>query len=450
MEAAPCYNTEKRKCSGKQIYVSGRIYRRDHMSMNQTPASERVHIGFFGKRNAGKSSVLNAVTGQDLAVVSDVRGTTTDPVYKSMELLPLGPVVMMDTPGIDDEGELGELRVRKSYQVLNKTDVAVLVIDGGAGASPEDAALIERIREKGIPYIVVINKKEIALPGIVENTVKTLGLAEPGRAGQERGETMCRVLQASALTGEGISELKEQIAAAAKTEEPEQYLVRDLLEPSDIAVLVVPIDKAAPKGRLILPQQQTIRDILEADAVSIVVKENELKNILPELQKKPKLVITDSQVFGKVASDTPDDILLTSFSILFARYKGDLESVVRGVTALDTLENGDTVLISEGCTHHRQCGDIGTVKLPAWIKEYTGKDVNIETTSGTEFPDDLSAYKMILHCGGCMLNEREMNYRLKCAEDQNVPMTNYGIAIAYMKGILKRSVEVFPDIYKLL
>ena len=450
MEAAPCYNTEKRKCSGKQIYVSGRIYRRDHMSMNQTPASERVHIGFFGKRNAGKSSVLNAVTGQDLAVVSDVRGTTTDPVYKSMELLPLGPVVMMDTPGIDDEGELGELRVRKSYQVLNKTDVAVLVIDGGAGASPEDAALIERIREKRIPYIVVINKKEIALPGIVENTVKTLGLAEPGRAGQEREETMCRVLQASALTGEGISELKEQIAAAAKTEESEQYLVRDLLEPSDIAVLVVPIDKAAPKGRLILPQQQTIRDILEADAVSIVVKENELKNILPELQKKPKLVITDSQVFGKVASDTPDDILLTSFSILFARYKGDLESVVRGVTALDTLENGDTVLISEGCTHHRQCGDIGTVKLPAWIKEYTGKDVNIETTSGTEFPDDLSAYKMILHCGGCMLNEREMNYRLKCAEDQNVPMTNYGIAIAYMKGILKRSVEVFPDIYKLL
>lgn len=420
------------------------------MSMNQTPASERVHIGFFGKRNAGKSSVLNAVTGQDLAVVSDVRGTTTDPVYKSMELLPLGPVVMMDTPGIDDEGELGELRVRKSYQVLNKTDVAVLVIDGGAGASPEDAALIERIREKGIPYIVVINKKEIALPGIVENTVKTLGLAEPGRAGQERGETMCRVLQASALTGEGISELKEQIAAAAKTEEPEQYLVRDLLEPSDIAVLVVPIDKAAPKGRLILPQQQTIRDILEADAVSIVVKENELKNILPELQKKPKLVITDSQVFGKVASDTPDDILLTSFSILFARYKGDLESVVRGVTALDTLENGDTVLISEGCTHHRQCGDIGTVKLPAWIKEYTGKDVNIETTSGTEFPDDLSAYKMILHCGGCMLNEREMNYRLKCAEDQNVPMTNYGIAIAYMKGILKRSVEMFPEIYRLL
>lgn len=450
MKAAPCYNTEKRKCSGKQIYVSGRIYRRDHMSMNQTPASERVHIGFFGKRNAGKSSVLNAVTGQDLAVVSDVRGTTTDPVYKSMELLPLGPVVMMDTPGIDDEGELGELRVRKSYQVLNKTDVAVLVIDGGAGASPEDAALIERIREKGIPYIVVINKKEIALPGIVENTVKTLGLAEPGRAGQERGETMCRVLQASALTGEGISELKEQIAAAAKTEEPEQYLVRDLLEPSDIAVLVVPIDKAAPKGRLILPQQQTIRDILEADAVSIVVKENELKNILPELQKKPKLVITDSQVFGKVASDTPDDILLTSFSILFARYKGDLESVVRGVTALDTLENGDTVLISEGCTHHRQCGDIGTVKLPAWIKEYTGKDVNIETTSGTEFPDDLSAYKMILHCGGCMLNEREMNYRLKCAEDQNVPMTNYGIAIAYMKGILKRSVEMFPEIYRLL
>ena len=410
------------------------------MGMNQTPASERVHIGFFGKRNAGKSSVMNAVTGQDLAVVSEVRGTTTDPVYKSMELLPLGPVVMMDTPGIDDEGELGVLRVKKSYQVLNKTDVAVLVIDGSEGASSEDAALMERIRDKQIPYVVVINKKELTPSGAVEKISVTLGMTDG----------TVRPIQVSAVTGEGIHELKEQIAAAANTEEPERYLVRDLLEPSDIAVLVVPIDKAAPKGRLILPQQQTIRDILEADAVSVVVKENELKNILPQLNKKPKLVITDSQAFGKVAKDTPEDILLTSFSILFARYKGDLESVVRGVTALDTLEDGDTVLISEGCTHHRQCGDIGTVKIPAWIKEYTGKDVIIETTSGTEFPDDLTGYKMILHCGGCMLNEREMKYRQKCAEDQGVPMTNYGIAIAYMKGILKRSVEVFPEICQLL
>lgn len=410
------------------------------MGMNQTPTSERVHIGFFGKRNAGKSSVMNAVTGQDLAVVSEVRGTTTDPVYKSMELLPLGPVVMMDTPGIDDEGELGVLRVKKSYQVLNKTDVAVLVIDGSEGASSEDAALMERIRDKQIPYVVVINKKELTPSGAVEKISVTLGMTDG----------TVRPIQVSAVTGEGIHELKEQIAAAANTEEPERYLVRDLLEPSDIAVLVVPIDKAAPKGRLILPQQQTIRDILEADAVSVVVKENELKNILPQLNKKPKLVITDSQAFGKVAKDTPEDILLTSFSILFARYKGDLESVVRGVTALDTLEDGDTVLISEGCTHHRQCGDIGTVKIPAWIKEYTGKDVIIETTSGTEFPDDLTRYKMILHCGGCMLNEREMKYRLKCAEDQGVPMTNYGIAIAYMKGILKRSVEVFPEICQLL
>ena len=407
------------------------------MSMNQTPASERVHIGFFGKRNAGKSSVMNAVTGQDIAVVSDVRGTTTDPVYKSMELLPLGPVVMMDTPGIDDEGELGALRVKKSYQVLNKTDVAVLVIDGSIGASPEDAALMERIKAKNIPYVVVINKKELISPGAAEKISDTLGVTG-------------RLIQVSALAGDGINELKEEIAKAANTGEPERYLVRDLLKPSDIAVLVVPIDKAAPKGRLILPQQQTIRDILEADAVSVVVKENELKSLLPQLNKKPKLVITDSQVFDKVAEDTPDDIMLTSSSILFARYKGDLESVVRGVTALDSLEDGDTVLISEGCTHHRQCGDIGTVKLPAWIQAHTGREVRIETTSGTEFPDDLSGYKLILHCGGCMLNEREMKYRLKCAEDQGVPMTNYGIAIAYMKGILRRSVEPFPEIYRLL
>lgn len=408
------------------------------MSMNQTPASERVHIGFFGRRNAGKSSVMNAVTGQDLAVVSDVRGTTTDPVYKSMELLPLGPVVMMDTPGIDDEGELGALRVRKSYQVLNKTDAAVLVIDGGVGVTPEDKALLKRIREKKIPYVIAVNKKELAAPDALEKIVDELS-SEDGQ-----------IIAVSATTGEGIDELKEQIAAAADTEEPERYIVRDLLKPSDMAVLVVPIDKAAPKGRLILPQQQTIRDILEADAVSVVVKETELKNVLGQFQNKPKMVITDSQAFEKVAADTPEDILLTSFSILFARYKGDLAAVVKGVTALDTLEDGDAILISEGCTHHRQCDDIGTVKLPRWIREYTGKEIRIETTSGTEFPDDLTKYKMIVHCGGCMLNEREMKYRLKCAEDQGVPMTNYGITIAYMKGILKRSVEVFPEIFEML
>lgn len=408
------------------------------MSMNQTPASERVHIGFFGRRNAGKSSVMNAVTGQDLAVVSDVRGTTTDPVYKSMELLPLGPVVMMDTPGIDDEGELGALRVRKSYQVLNKTDVAVLVIDGSVGVTPEDKALLKRIREKKIPYVIAVNKKELAAPDALEKIVDELS-SEDGQ-----------IIAVSAATGEGIDELKEQIAAAADTEEPERYIVRDLLKPSDVAVLVVPIDKAAPKGRLILPQQQTIRDILEADAVSVVVKETELKNVLGQFQNKPKMVITDSQAFERVAADTPEDILLTSFSILFARYKGDLAAVVKGVTSLDTLEDGDAILISEGCTHHRQCDDIGTVKLPRWIREYTGKEIRIETTSGTEFPDDLTKYKMIVHCGGCMLNEREMKYRLKCAEDQGVPMTNYGITIAYMKGILKRSVEVFPEIFEML
>lgn len=415
------------------------------MSMNQTPASERVHIGFFGRRNAGKSSVMNAVTGQDLAVVSDVRGTTTDPVYKSMELLPLGPVVMMDTPGIDDEGELGALRVRKSYQVLNKTDAAVLVIDGTVGAAPEDMALLERIREKNIPCVIVVNKKEAAEEAILKKTVDQLC---PEKDGSE--ESAAQVICVSAATGEGIPELKELIASAARKEEPERYIVRDLLDPSDTAVLVVPIDKAAPKGRLILPQQQTIRDILEADAVSVVVKETELKNVLGQFREKPKLVITDSQAFEKVAADTPEDILLTSFSILFARYKGDLAAVVKGVTALDTVEDGDVILISEGCTHHRQCDDIGTVKLPRWIREYTGKEIRIETTSGTEFPDELTKYKMIIHCGGCMLNEREMKYRLKCAEDQGVPMTNYGIAIAFMKGILKRSVEVFPEIYEML
>ena len=408
------------------------------MSMNQTPMSERVHIGFFGKRNAGKSSVMNAVTGQEIAVVSDVRGTTTDPVHKSMELLPLGPVVMMDTPGIDDEGDLGALRVRKSYQVLNKTDAAVLVIDGAEGVSKEDSELVARIRRKKIPFLVAVNKRDIAPEGAVHRVREELGLDDS------------QIVAVSASDGTGINELKERIARTARTEETQKYIVRDIISPSDFVVLVVPIDKAAPKGRLILPQQQTIRDILDGDAVSIVVKDCELKETLQKLGKKPKLVITDSQAFSKVSADTPDDILLTSFSILFARYKGNLETAVRGVTAVDGLRDGDVVLISEGCTHHRQCDDIGTVKIPRWIREYTGKKVQFETTSGTEFPDDLSRYRMVIHCGGCMLNEREMKYRLSCAQDQDVPMTNYGILIAYVKGILKRSVEVFPEISALL
>lgn len=412
------------------------------MSMNQTPMSERVHIGFFGKRNAGKSSVMNAVTGQDIAVVSEVRGTTTDPVYKSMELLPLGPVVMMDTPGIDDEGELGALRVKKSYQVLNRTDTAVLVLDGTAGVSREDAALLERIRRKKLPYIIVVNKKDALSDPAVEEQEDRV------RAQLDLSEE--QLLSVSAADGTGINELKERLACLAQEEGPERYIVRDLIGPSDLVVLVVPIDKAAPKGRLILPQQQTIRDILEADAVSVVVKENELRGTLERLGEKPKLVITDSQAFRKVAEDTPEDILLTSFSILFARYKGNLEEAVRGVAALDTLQDGDAILISEGCTHHRQCDDIGTVKIPRWIREYTGKEIRFETTSGTEFPDELGKYKLVVHCGGCMLNEREMRYRLACARDQGVPMTNYGILIAHTQGILKRSVQVFPEIAKIL
>lgn len=408
------------------------------MSMNQTPMSERVHIGFFGKRNAGKSSVMNAVTGQDLAVVSEVKGTTTDPVYKSMELLPLGPVVMMDTPGIDDEGELGKLRVKKSYQVLNKTDAAVLVIDGLSGASEEDAAMLKKIRKKQIPYTVVLNKQDLASEKIKEQTMHILGIS---------GEQMLCV---SAADGTGINELKERIAQIAEPEESKLRIVGDMISPSDFIMLVVPIDSAAPKGRLILPQQQTIRDILEADAVSVVIKEDRVRETIESLGKKPRLVITDSQAFETVAADTPEDILLTSFSILFARYKGNLEMAVKGVTTLDKLKNGDKILISEGCTHHRQCDDIGTVKIPRWIRECTGKEIQFETTSGTQFPDELGEYKLIVHCGGCMLNEREMKYRLSCAEDQGVPITNYGILIAYIKGILKRSVELFPEISSLL
>lgn len=408
------------------------------MQMNQTPSSERVHIGFFGRRNAGKSSVLNAVTGQDLAVVSDVKGTTTDPVQKSMELLPLGPVVVIDTPGIDDEGELGALRVKKSYQVLNKSDAAVLVVDASLGLCEEDFAFIEHIQKKQIPYAVAFNKSDLAPSASLAKDLQYLK------------EHQIDFVSVSTADLSGIDTLKEKIATLAKTEDTKLRIVADLIHPSDFVVLVVPIDKAAPKGRLILPQQQTIRDILEADATAIVVKEYELRDTLSHLGKKPRLVITDSQVFAKVSADTPADIMLTSFSILFARYKGNLPALIKGVTALEQIEDGDKILVSEGCTHHRQCDDIGSVKLPRWIRQYTGKEPEFVFSSGTEFPTDLSPYKMIVHCGGCMLNEREMKYRLACAKDQNIPMTNYGILIAYIQGILKRSVEPFPAVSMML
>lgn len=407
------------------------------MGLNQTPASERVHISFFGKRNAGKSSVINAVTGQDLAIVSEVRGTTTDPVYKTMELLPVGPVMVIDTPGIDDEGELGALRVKKSYQVLNKTDVAVLVVDGQQGIGPEDERLIQRFQEKEIPFLIVCNKMD---------------LVETTESNKEKiPEVYCdHAVWVSAKDNLNIHQLKEAIAVLGKQEENEKKIVGDLLAPNDMVVLVVPIDSAAPKGRLILPQQQTIRDILEADASSIVVKENGLKEALEKLGTKPRLVITDSQAFASVSKDTPEDILLTSFSILFARYKGDIAAAITGAKALEKIEDGDKILIAEGCTHHRQCDDIGTVKLPRWVRSYTGASPEFVFTSGTEFPDDLSRYKMVIHCGGCMLNEREMKYRGACAKDQGVPMTNYGIAIAYMNGILKRTIKPFPELKDIL
>lgn len=407
------------------------------MGMNQTPSSERVHIGLFGKRNAGKSSVINAVTNQDIAIVSAVRGTTTDPVYKSMELLPLGPVMLIDTPGLDDEGELGALRVQKGLDVLRKTDIALLIVDGTAGMSSEDERLEEELKKRGLPYLVVFNKWDL---------VQEKSAGEENSGAEPEDERHIRV---SARTGEGIQELKERLARMVPAGK-EKRLVGDLLEPQDLVALVVPIDKAAPKGRLILPQQQTIRDVLESGAVSVVVREKELKETLKKLGTKPKLVITDSQVFGLVDRDTPEDILLTSFSILFARYKGNLAQAVRGAGALESLRDGDKILISEGCTHHRQCDDIGTVKLPRWIENYTGKKPEFVFTSGTGFERNLKEYHMIVHCGGCMLNEQEMQYRLKMAENQGVPMTNYGILIAYMKGILERSLQPFPDMAALL
>lgn len=399
------------------------------MSLNDSPTAERIHIGIFGKRNAGKSSVMNAITGQEIAIVSNIKGTTTDPVYKTMELLPLGPVVIIDTPGLDDDSDLGNARVQKAYQILNKTDIAIIVIDATVGISNEDDSIIERIKEKQIPYLIVYNKVDLLTQDCV---------------------TTENEISVSTTANTTINELKEMLCKRYPTKENDRRIIGDLLDPSDFVILVVPIDKAAPKGRLILPQQQTIRDILDSNATAIVVKEYELKETLENLNKKPKIVITDSQVFAKVNADTPNDILLTSFSILFARYKGDLKTVVQGAKVIDSLKDGDKILISEGCTHHRQCDDIGTVKLPRFIKNYTKKEFQFEFTSGMGFPDDLSQYKLIIHCGGCMLNEREMKYRIACANDLSIPITNYGILIAYMQGILKRSVKPFPNIYNLL
>ncbi len=399
------------------------------MSLNSTPSGERVHIGFFGRRNAGKSSIVNAVTDQNLAIVSDTKGTTTDPVYKAMELLPMGPVMIIDTPGFDDEGELGEMRIHKARQVLNKTDIAILAVDASEGMKACDRQLITLYEAKNIPYLIVMNKEDLL------STVP---------------EAKDHEIYISAKDKSGIQELKERIAHLVPTDTLTGKLVGDILHAGETAILVVPIDSAAPKGRLILPQQQVIRDVLEVDGIADVVKTDRLKDAIENCRTKPAMVITDSQAFKEVSAITPEDIPLTSFSILMARYKGILKSSILAVAAIEKLQDGDTVLISEGCTHHRQCDDIGTVKIPRWLKQHTGKDLHIVTSSGTEFPDDLSAYKVIIHCGGCMLNEREMKYRFKCAEDQGIPMTNYGITIAYMTGILKRSLSLFPEYLELL
>lgn len=396
------------------------------MSMNDTPSSERIHIGFFGRRNAGKSSLVNAVTGQQLSVVSEVKGTTTDPVQKAMELLPMGPVVIIDTPGFDDEGQLGELRVQQTKRTLNQVDCAVLVVDGTVGKTAIDEQIIQLLVDKNIPYIVAYNKADL------------------GAAAEDNG------LVVSALTGDGVRELKERVARLVKTREQTGKLVGDLVRPGDVLILVVPIDKSAPKGRLILPQQQVVRDALEAGAMPMVTRETEYPMALERLGRKPALVVTDSQVFGMVSKATPEDVPLTSFSILMARYKGFLEDAVRGAAALNALQDGDRILIAEGCTHHRQCEDIGTVKLPRWLREYSGADLQFDTCSGREFPEDLSPYRLVVHCGGCMLNGRELDYRRKCAADSGVPFTNYGTAIAQVHGILKRSLEKFPSLAALL
>ena len=399
------------------------------MSLNATVSAERVHIGFFGLRNAGKSSLVNAVTGQRLSVVSEVKGTTTDPVKKAMELLPMGPVVIIDTPGIDDEGELGEQRVARARQILRQADVAVLVVDAQKGLQTADKELIELFTQRNLPYVIVFNKADL-LPELPPETEHEIYV--------------------SAESGDGIYALKEKIAALAKSAENDRKIVADLLSPGDTVILVTPIDSSAPKGRLILPQQQTLRELLDSGVLSVVVRESELGAALAALKAPPRMVITDSQAFGFVSKIVPESVELTSFSILFARYKGDLATVIGGAAKLDRLKDGDRVLISEGCTHHRQCQDIGTVKLPGWIDNYTGKKLSYSFTSGNEFPEDVTGYALVVHCGGYMLNEREMKSRLERCREQDVPVTNYGIAIAQMHGILKRSLEPFPDLLSLL
>lgn len=392
------------------------------MGLNEVSSGERTHIGFFGMRNAGKSSLVNAFTGQQLSVVSDVKGTTTDPVKKAMELLPMGPVLIIDTPGIDDEGALGEMRVQKAKEILSKTDIAILVCDCRKGVTETDEKLVSAFKEKNIPYVLCFNKSD--LPHKEENE---------------------NAIYVSSVTGENIDLLKNTVARLAEKNKTKKYIVSDLLSEGDVVVLVTPIDEAAPKGRLILPQQQTIRDILDKGAIAVTVQDNQLKTALESLGAKPKMVITDSQAFGKVSKIVPEDIPLTSFSILFARYKGELEALVDGAKKLDSLKDGDKVLISEGCTHHRQCNDIGTVKMPGWIKKHSGKEIEFTFTSGGEFPENLSEYALVVHCGGCMLNEREMKNRQERANSQKIPMVNYGMAIAHMNGILKRSLQVFED-----
>lgn len=399
------------------------------MGLNDTVSAERLYIGFFGMRNAGKSSIVNAVTGQNLSVVSEVKGTTTDPVQKAMELLPLGPVVIIDTPGLDDEGELGRLRVEKAKSILGKTDLAVLVVDSTTGLGAQDEELIRAFEERKLPYLVVLNKADLLA---------------------QRMPVKDNMLYASALTGENIHALKEKLGAFAREDAVPKVLVSDLLDPGDFVVLVTPIDQSAPKGRLILPQQMTIRDILDHHAIAITCQVEELSQTLRDLGRRPKLVITDSQAFKQVSMDTPEDITLTSFSILMARYKGDLKDLVTGASALSRLKTGDKVLISEGCTHHRQCNDIGTVKIPGWIRNYSGVEPEFVFTSGGDFPENLSEYSLIVHCGGCMLNEAEMKRRTRAAVDAGVPIVNYGLAIAQMNGILKRSVQPFPEILALL
>ena len=394
------------------------------MSLNSSVSAERPHIAFFGRRNAGKSSVVNAVTNQRISVVSDTLGTTTDPVKKAMELLPLGPVVIIDTPGFDDEGVLGELRVERTREVLRRTDIAVLIVDGTVGMTDADEALLAELKSRGLPYVIAFNKSDLLTDS-----------PDPGE----------HEIFISAVTGEGIGELKERLAHLVGSGKKEKLIAADLVEPGDVVVLVIPIDESAPKGRIILPQQQTLRELLDHHCSVVCCQDTELRQTLDGLSKKPALVITDSQAFGKVSKDTPEDIPMTSFSILFARYKGSLDALIRGAETLKSLKNGDRVLISEGCTHHRQCGDIGTVKLPAWIRRYTGADIEYDFTSGAGFPDDLSPYRVVIHCGGCMLNEKEMQYRQKAAKDAGVPMVNYGIAIAAMNGILERAMKVFDS-----